>query len=146
MYWNPHPQQFRIMYLLGVWRVDGWRRKFLGRTLINILYSFSRPSVLAQICKLDQTEGNFWKREISIWTAFINTPLAPGWCACCWRVLASTGAVWREACWCEGRACPESHWVGEEGTNFLASYQILQQGNDQFGWVRKTGEGTMLQR
>lgn len=51
--------------------------------LINILFSFLRPSVLAQIRKLDQTEGNFWKRGISIWTLFINTPLAPGWCACC---------------------------------------------------------------
>lgn len=42
----------------------------------------------------------------------------------------------------EGQTCPESHWVREEGKGFLVSYQILQQRNHQFGWVRKLGGST----
>lgn len=42
----------------------------------------------------------------------------------------------------EGQACPESRWEEEEGKSFLASYQILQQMNSQFGWMRKLGQGT----
>ena len=57
------------MYLLGVGLKKGMAEgENFWVMLINILYSFSRPSVLAQIGKLDQTEGNF---------------LAPGWRACC---------------------------------------------------------------
>lgn len=55
---------------VGEWVVKG---ENFWVTLINILHSFSRPRVLAQICNLDQTEGSFWKTEISIWTIFINT-------------------------------------------------------------------------
>lgn len=107
--------------------------------LINIPYNFSRPRVLVQIWNLDQTEGNFWKRNKHM-DNFYKHPL--------WH---QNGELAADVFWpaheqskgkhagYEGQACPEFLWVGEEGKSFLASYQILQQRNDQFGWVRTCG-------
>jgi hypothetical protein len=77
-------------------------------TLINILYSFSRPRILAQFHNLYWTEGSFWKREIKHLGNFYKHPL--------WHqtgVLAA-GVFWPEYepvkerhAGYEGQACPE---------------------------------------
>lgn len=95
-------------------------------TLADTLFQFFETQVLAQIRNLDQTEGNFWKRKISIWTIFINTPSGTRMvCLLLTCFGQHTGNLKKHAGY-EGQACPESRGAGEEKKSFLASYQILQ--------------------